>query len=70
MDGYPSGRYMEWVKMKQIFRAHIPVIHEIDVLSGLLLFMPAAAEPTSNIESVYNLLKIYPVAISLTGGTY
>lgn len=52
MDGYPSGRYMEWVKMKQIFRAHIPVIHEIDVLSGLLLFMPAAAEPTSNIESV------------------
>ena len=51
--------------MEHIFNAYMPVIHEIDVISGLPLFMLAATGPTSNIESAYNLLKEYPVAISI-----
>jgi len=54
---------LKWAYMRQIFAAHMPVIHDIDVQSGLPVFMLAAAGPTSDIESVYNLLKEYPVAI-------
>jgi len=50
--------------MKQIFTANMPAIYQIDSRSGLPLFMLAAAGPTSNIESVYNLLKEFPGVIS------
>ena len=51
--------------MKQIFTSNMPVVNEIDVLTGLPLFMLAATGPTSDIESVYNLLKEYPSAINI-----
>jgi len=43
----------------------MPVVNEIDVLTGLPLFMLAATGPTSDIESVYNLLKEYPSAMNI-----
>jgi len=51
---------LEWYYMEQIFTANMPVINQIDALSGLPLFLLAAAGPTSDIESVYNLLKESP----------
>ena len=51
--------------MKQIFASNMPVVNEIDVLTGLPLFMLAAIGPTSDIESVYNLLKEYPSVVQI-----
>jgi len=64
-----SARSLKWIHTERIFNAYMPVIHKIDGLSGLPLFMLAAAGPASDIESVYNLLKEYPAAISLTRHT-
>ena len=52
-----ASRCLKWSYMKQIFTSNMPVINEIDVLTGLPLFMSAATGPTSDIEPVYNLLK-------------
>jgi len=65
-----AERSLKWNKMEQIFTAYMPVIQEIDDVSGLPLFMLAAAGPASDIESVYNLLNAYPAAIGLTGNIY
>ena len=55
-----AQKSLKWYYMKQIFNANMPVINEVDAFSGLPLFMLAAAGPTSDIESVYNLLKESP----------
>jgi len=49
--------------MKLIFGAHMPaVVHEVDDrLTGLSLFMLAAVGPRSDLESIYQLLKEFPV---------
>jgi len=58
-----AARSLKWSYLKQIFAANMPVINEIDVLTGLPLFMLAATGQTSDIESIYNLLKELPAAI-------
>merc|ERR1712008_371922 len=60
-----AARCLKWSHMKQIFSSNMPVVNEIDVLTGLPLFMLAATGPTSDIESVYNLLKECPSAINI-----
>jgi len=60
-----AARSLKWSQTRQIFNSNMPVINEIDVLTGLPLFMLAAAGPTSDIESVYNLLREYPSAMML-----
>jgi len=57
---------MKWSHTRQIFNLNMPVINDIDVLTGLSLFMLAAAGTTSDIESIYNLLKEHPSAMMLT----
>jgi len=42
----------------------MPVINEIDVVTGLPLFLLAATGPACDIESVYNLLKEFPSAVN------
>jgi len=59
------GTCMHWSDTKLIFALNKPVIYEIDVLTGLPLFMLAAIGPLSKIENVYNLLKEYPPASML-----
>jgi len=44
---------------------NMPVVDEIDVVTGLPLFMLAAVGPTSDIESIYNLLRENPPAIQI-----
>ena len=46
-----------------VFSVHMPAIYEVDLMTGLPVFMLAAAGPRSDIESVYNLLREYPPAI-------
>jgi len=60
-----AAKGVQWSKMKQIFTSNMPVVNEIDVVTGLPLFMLAATEPTSDIESVYNLLKECPSAVNI-----
>ena len=60
-----AARCLKWSNMKQIFALNMPVINEIDVRTGLPLFMLAATGPTCDIESVYNLLKENPGAINI-----
>merc|ERR1711935_971027 len=59
-----TARCLKWSHVKQIFISNMPVVNEVDVLTGLPLFMLAAIGPTSDIESVYNLLKEYPSIIN------
>jgi len=56
----------KWSRTRQIFNLNMTVINDIDVLTGLSLFMLAAAGPTSDIESIYNLLREYPSRMMLT----
>jgi len=56
---------VKWSNMKQIFALNMPLINEIDALTGLPLFMLAATGPTCDIESIYNLLKEYPAAMNI-----
>ena len=58
-----AAKSLLWVDIGQIFAVNMPAIHEVDKLTGLPVFMLAAVGPTSDIESVYNLLKEYPSAI-------
>jgi len=61
-----AARSLKWFHVRQIFNANMPLIQEIDVLTGLPVFMLAAVGPTSDMESIYNLLKEYPSAICFT----
>jgi len=65
-----AARSLVWVDMKKIFAVNMPAIHEMDELTGLAVFMLAAVGPTSDIESIYNLLKEYPSAIGFTNNRY
>jgi len=56
---------MQWSKMKRIFTSNMPAVNEIDVVTGLPLFLFAATGPFSDIESVYNLLKEVPAAMNI-----
>ena len=56
--------------MKLIFTADILLISEIDAKSGLPLVLLDATGATSNIESVYNLLKEFPGTISFNGHSH
>jgi len=49
--------------LQKIFEAYMPAIEETDTVTGLELFMLAAVGQDSNMEAVYNLLKLNPVAI-------
>jgi len=60
-----AARSLKWSYLRLIFNANMPVVNEIDVLTGLPLFMLDATGPTSDIESIYNLLKECPAAISI-----
>jgi len=59
-----ARKSLKWYYTKQIFTANMPVINEIDPVSGLPLFLIAAVGPASDIESVYNLLNEFPEIIS------
>jgi len=73
-DRYPvftaAVRCLKWPYMKQIFTSNMPVVNEIDVLTGLPLFMLAATGPTSDIESVYNLLRECPAAMNIMNNSH
>jgi len=58
-----AARSLKWNRTKQIFGANMPSIVEVDGSTGLPPFMLAAVGSTSDIESVYNLLREYPPAI-------
>lgn len=60
-----AAKSLKWSYLRKVFIANMPIINEIDLLTGLPLFMLAAAGPTSNIESVYRLLKEDPTAINI-----
>jgi len=46
-----------------IYTTTMSAIHEVDGMTGLPVFLLAAAGPKSDIESIYNLLREYPPAI-------
>jgi len=58
-----AARSLKWVDVRQILAVNMPVIYDVDGLTGLPVFMLAAVGPKSNIESVYHLLKEYPSAL-------
>jgi len=57
-------RSLKWSIMRQIFAANMPIIHEIDEMTGLPPFMLAAIGKDSDLESIYNLMKEYPSIMS------
>jgi len=59
-----AAKGLQWSKIKQIFTSNMPAVNEIDVVTGLPLFLLAATGPTCDIESVYNFLKEYPPAVN------
>lgn len=54
---------LRWADMRYIFDANMPAVYEVDPVTGLLPCMLAAVGPSSDMESVYRLLKEFPVAI-------
>jgi len=62
-----ARRSLKWYYTEQIFTANMPVVNEIDVLSGLPLSLLAAAGPASDLETVYNLMREAPGQIRLNG---
>lgn len=56
---------LNWTYIRQVFTVNMPAIHEVDVITGLPLFMLTAIGANGNLESTYNLLKNYPAAIML-----
>lgn len=58
-----ARRALRWAVMKPVFVEYMPALYEVDEISGLQLFMLAAVGPTSDIESIYRLLKENPPAI-------
>merc|ERR1711935_648017 len=65
-----AARCLKWSHVKQVFMSNMPVVNEIDLLTGLPLFMLAAIGPTSDIESIYNLLKECPSVIDITNNRH
>jgi len=57
-------RSLKWSIMRQIFAANMPIIHEIDEMTGLPPFMLAAIGKDSDLESIYNLMKECPSIMS------
>jgi len=68
-DRYPlftaAARCLKWSHTEQIFTSNMSIVNETDARTGFPLFMLAATGLTSDIESVYNLLKEYPSAINI-----
>merc|ERR1740124_866360 len=60
-----AAKSLTWVDVRQILTVNMPVIYDVDGLTGLPVFMLAAVGPQSNIEAVYHLLKEYPSALCL-----
>ena len=60
-----TARSLLWAEMTRFFAQNMTVLHEVDSLIGLPLFMLAAVDKSSDLESVYNLLVEYPSAINL-----
>lgn len=58
-----AARSLKWADMKLVFAANMPAIYQIDVITGLPIFMLSAVGPASNMESIYNLLKELPSVI-------
>ena len=56
---------MKWSFIRQNFKVNMPVVNEIDLLTGLPIFILAAAGSGSNLESTYNLLKEHSAAIMI-----
>ena len=54
---------LKWKDTQQIFDANMPAIYEVDEVTALPLFMLAAVGENSDIESIFNLLKEYTMAI-------
>jgi len=65
-----AAKSLAWVDVKKIFAVNMPAIHDVDDLTGLPVFMLAGIGPTSDIESVYNLLKEYPTAGGLMNNNH
>ena len=55
---------LNWEDTKLIFMANMPAIYDIDVVTGLPLFMLAAVCLNSDIESAYRLLRDNPFVCS------
>ena len=51
--------------MKKIFLANMLAIYKTDTWTGFPMFMLAAVGADSDLESVYRLLREYPVALKL-----
>merc|ERR1711935_902425 len=51
--------------MEYIFDYYMSAVNDVDAVTGLSLYMLAAVGPTSDIESVYNLLRENPASLVL-----
>ena len=58
-----AANSLVWAEMKQFFAANMTVLYKVDSVTGLALFMLAAVEKSTDLESVYNLLVEYPSAM-------
>jgi len=54
---------LKWVDLKPIFVANMPAVYKVDAVTGLPVFMLAAVGESSDMESVYHLLRQLPTAI-------
>jgi len=61
-----AARSLKWADMKLIFAANMPMIYQIDGMTGLPIFMLSAVGQASDMESIYNLLKEFPSAIDVS----
>jgi len=59
------AKSLKWTFTRRIFVLNMPAVYEMDVLTGLPLFMLAAIGPMSDMESVYNILKESLPAVSM-----
>lgn len=62
-----AAKALKWADINRVFVANMPAVQEVDEITGLPLFILAAIGPTSDIESVYHLLKENPSA-AMWGG--
>ena len=62
---YTAEKSLEWECVRHVFNANMPAIQELDVITGLPVFMLTAIGTSSNLESIYNLLREYPVMVIL-----
>jgi len=54
---------LKWVDLEPIFVANMPAVYKVDAVTGLPVFMLAAVGGSSDMESVYHLLRQLPTAI-------